>query len=293
MARLDEVFTHFGLSRVTAQLETTAKNSLRIAASEPNEEPVSRLGGRPNLPAGVDWPASTDGPLAFIAQLDLQRIPALPDLSLPATGSMFFFYDGNGNPKRPGDRERFRVVYSDHPLTDFPLRKFPDRLPDLHRWQGVQYGVARTEMTFPGIEDPAATALGLSREEEDGYWAFEDYWLQSQEEPRGLHRIGGYPNYIQHDPKFEAHIKSLDLWEGLWAKNGSNGDCSAETNRRFNELKTRLGTEAARWELLLQVDSEEANGMMWGDVGRLYFLIQKDHLRARRFEDAWLVWDCN
>ena len=62
--------------------------------------------------------------------------------------------------------------------------------------------------------------------------------------------------------------------------------------RRFDEARQREGHRAAEWELLLQVDSDEANGMMWGDMGRLYFLIHRDDLQARRFEKAWMIWDC-
>jgi len=95
---------------------------------------------------------------------------------------------------------------------------------------------------------------------------------------------------VQHDPKFEAHIKALDLWADIWRKRPGE-DYFVETNRRFSELK-RLKPDAANWELLLQIDSEEATQMMWGDMGRLYFLIQKEALAARRFDESWLVWDC-
>lgn len=36
--------------------------------------------------------------------------------------------------------------------------------------------------------------------------------------------------------------------------------------------------------LLLQFDSNQGAGMEWGDVGRLYFWIHPDDLRARRFD---------
>jgi uncharacterized protein YwqG len=32
--------------------------------------------------------------------------------------------------------------------------------------------------------------------------------------------------------------------------------------------------------------------MMWGDVGRIYFWLTDEDLRARRWEEAWLVLQC-
>lgn len=43
--------------------------------------------------------------------------------------------------------------------------------------------------------------------------------------------------------------------------------------------------------LLLQVDSEDANGMYWGDCGRLYVWIAVDDLAARRFDRATMLFD--
>lgn len=47
------------------------------------------------------------------------------------------------------------------------------------------------------------------------------------------------------------------------------------------------------WELLLQVDSEDKAGMMWGDVGRIYFLIHKTDLANRKFNKTWLIFQCS
>ena len=49
----------------------------------------------------------------------------------------------------------------------------------------------------------------------------------------------------------------------------------------------------ARWRLLFQVDSEDAAGMMWGDVGRLYYWIRDSDLRSSNFENCWMVLQCS
>ena len=54
-----------------------------------------------------------------------------------------------------------------------------------------------------------------------------------------------------------------------------------------------LDKNAARWNLLMQVDSNEEDlGMMWGDMGRLYLWITSDDLEARKFENTWLILQC-
>jgi uncharacterized protein YwqG len=55
----------------------------------------------------------------------------------------------------------------------------------------------------------------------------------------------------------------------------------------------QLRSGAADWRLLLQVDSEEHAGMVWGDAGRLYYWMRTQDLVARRFDQAWLVLQCS
>ena len=45
--------------------------------------------------------------------------------------------------------------------------------------------------------------------------------------------------------------------------------------------------------LLFQMDSESKKNIMWGDLGVARFLIKRSDLKARRFEKAYLVWDCS
>jgi hypothetical protein len=56
--------------------------------------PVSRLGGRPNLPARLEWPRDEDGPLRFLAQLDLDTLSGHSVFGgLRASGMLFFFFN--------------------------------------------------------------------------------------------------------------------------------------------------------------------------------------------------------
>ena len=292
MTKIGKALAKFNLGRVATQLEEAAKDSIRLAAAEPCKEAVSRLGGRPNLPRDVEWPESKEGPLAFVAQLDLGSMPRIREFGLPLAGSLFFFYSGNDSPTKPADRKMFRVLYIDSALDGIRERSFPKELDSKLRWQGFRFE-AQKEVSFPWPEDTIVRQLNLSKDESGSFWEFSSYWLEQQSQLRTLHRVGGYPNYVQHDPKFEAHLKTTGLWAEIWKK--GKLDAMAyfqETNRRFAEARQREGHRAAEWELLLQVDSEEANGMMWGDAGHLYFLMRRDDLQARRWEKAWMIWDC-
>ncbi len=50
----------------------------------------------------------------------------------------------------------------------------------------------------------------------------------------------------------------------------------------------------ANWQLLLQLDTVRKDDfeLMFGDCGRIYFYIRKDDLKARRFENVWLILQC-
>ena len=60
---------------------------------------VGRFGGLPELPVGMPWPAykeplaSAGEPLPFMFSLDCAALPRVPDLPLPADGSLLFFVD--------------------------------------------------------------------------------------------------------------------------------------------------------------------------------------------------------
>jgi uncharacterized protein YwqG len=53
-----------------------------------------------------------------------------------------------------------------------------------------------------------------------------------------------------------------------------------------------LSAGAEDWLLLLQVDSDDDAGMMWGDSGRLSFWIRKQDAASNDFTKVWMVLQC-
>jgi len=77
----------------------------------------------------------------------------------------------------------------------------------------------------------------------------------------------------------ESHLYSIGAW--------SMEATSDPTNRLIlhydNEQPYPSGTDTDA-RLLLQVDSQDNNGMSWGRSGKLYFFLQESDLAARRWD---------
>lgn len=102
----------------------------------------SRLGGEPDLPVGADWPDGDDGPLSFVAQVNLgDLVPLLPGEGLPTSGLLSFFYDTESMPWGfdPADRGSWAVIHSaaDDELVRRPV---PDGVPAEGRTDGKRPG---------------------------------------------------------------------------------------------------------------------------------------------------------
>ena len=232
----------------------------------------SHLGGVPSLPAGVAWPSRDGTPLTFLACLDLSSLhAALPIPWLPAAGRLLFFYDVQQQPWGfdPKDRGSFAVLLADGPgqatvapATVLLLPRHPAAFQKID--------------TYPSWERPEVSALDLTEQESERLMEMGD--AAFGEVPH--HLVGGFPDPIQGD---DMELQCQLVSHGLYC-----GDSSGYTDPKAAPLRDG----ATDWRLLLQLDTDDALGVMWGDGGMLYFWIREQDARAARFDQAWAVLQC-
>jgi uncharacterized protein YwqG len=281
-----------GLSRVREELDELMRPAIRVHAMATPEDELqvgaSKIGGRPDLPPAVEWPVCDcedyDGvlhrsvPQAFVAQFRLADV-AEHDVEglLPPTGMLHFFYApwqtvwGDG--RQVG---RWRVIHWDGDAAALARQDFPDHLPEESRFDACSVELA-TDMSLPCWESTRVDRLRLSDEEGDGYAELTDRLLQ----PRGcLTSLLGYATPIQGDVEADC--------EPAWM--------SMTREELAAAPDPRAAAREVRWvwrRLLFQLGSEQEAGMMWGDVGMLYYTICEEELNARNFDGVRLEMQCS
>src|SRR5438093_1519255 len=253
----------------------TEQQSLRLLPRSRGRR-VARLGGKPRLPVGEAWPEADDEPLAFIAEVDLAATRAVfGEEVLPSTGFLEFFYDAEQEAWGfdPTERLKWRVLWVEGRA---PERGLPRNLQEDARFKSVDLE-GRVDRTFAEWESWHIERLGMDREATHRYAEALNAWKEAQNLNVGsVHRILGHPDQIQGDMMVECQLASSGIDVG-----GLKPFRTEEADR----LKAGTG----EWRLLLQVDSDEVSGMMWGDVGRIYYWIRHEDLQKGFWDRVWLV----
>jgi uncharacterized protein YwqG len=215
---------------------------------------LSRLGGAPNLPPGVDWPISSDGPMGFLMQVDLAeaRDADGPEW-LPEAGRLCLFYDEDY-----GLAGQCRVL---HLEGQAPIAVAPAALAKARRHPERSVGF----QAFTSV--PSTDWLDVELGFGDGW----DELIDKDEQRFGdgpQHRLGGYPAEIQNEAMWvgcEHYARGLNPY--------------TQTGSPPPELLAA----AKSWRLLFQVDSDPALKTNWGDGGMLYVFIREEDARAGDF----------
>ena len=270
---------------------------IRLVHAEPGDPIIAQLGGLPALPIN-SWPVwPGNGPLSHVLSLDCASLAMLmPGWDMPGSGRLaFFYFDGEHYTGYHGSG----VGGWDHAtqagaqvLWLHPEDSTPEHLthvatpapPGLTAYPAVAL-TAVPALTWPGVEDPeseriwAAGGLGAPGPETgrppeaDALYEALDVRLGAGDPS---HRVGGYPEPIQpRTAEVEAEQAELAL---RGASTPSAGPA--------------VDDDVRGWRLLAQIDSDDAAKMRWGDLGKLYFMIRPDDLRARRFDQARFAWQC-
>lgn len=237
-------------------------------AAEPLPVTVSKFGGVPYLPAGVEAPTDSDGvPMGMVAQINCTELPENP--IYPPTGMVQFWVSTNvcwGIDKE----ENHRVIYYPQLGEANPdaVATWEDHERDF--WWPIKSECA-LEFTTPGreifapndsINHPLLEKWNQAYPEQ-AITSLDDFdvYVEEIEDFTGsgnYSRLGGLPDFIQGDPR-RAEPENSDI-----------------RRRTVN---------------LLTINSNI--GVLWGDCGTANWVIAPDRLAARDFSQVFYEWSCS
>jgi len=255
---------------------------------------VSRFGGWPDLPQGVDWPMWQDRPMSFLAQINLEDIHASqPDIRLPKQGLLLFFlgciddtYDNDAcqcetymvDPMlgtESTQKNAWKVIFAD-PNTPLQRTKFQGQ-PGPDMFAPCLLGVSRGGMPLPDEYTAAYVNIPFDQKERDNYNEVVD--LLSSEDWQN--QLMGYPNLIQFTPP--------DIQCELAATGNDPFSFPSEGSDEYKHLVKA----ASDWGLLLQLTSDDKPGFLWGDAGNLYFYGKRSEMEQGDFSNVWINYECH
>ncbi len=288
---------------LTAELEQAAESLMlewaRPAVElEPNpaaaELPAAagKIGGRPDLPQGHEWPLGRDPetgkhhPLSFVAQLNLAELASMEvRRELPDTGLLLFFFDM----ECAYDGE-CRVI---HVACTEGLQRtgFPDELD--FEYQYAERSLSLSAAAIP----PAWGNLSNEKQEQVSNLYRELTPHERLEEDLAARRHLTAPGGIYHEVRArlrryeDAYGDSRSYvlgWPDL-IQDEMEEECVAKARKVYG-----LRSQPEDWVLLLQLASftDEAGEMMFYDMGNLYFWIRRQELAAHDFSKVVPLVQC-
>ena len=275
-----------GLERVYPDLKTFLEPAIafRLMKVETGQSlnTKSHLGGKPDLPAGFQWPDHVGRPLDFLIQVNCAEIAGFePQSWLPKAGLLSFFYDLEEQPwgSDPEDLTGFRVVYFKN-ISELDSHELPDQCKPIPNW-ALQFSPCLTAPSpWSRVYEKLQSQIAFTPEEEDIYFNFIEA-LDSIAYPKGgQHRLLGHSANIQGDMQLEAQLVTHGI------------NCGDPEGYRSPKAR-QLEAGAEDWRLLLQLDSDRQALFTWGDAGMLYFWMRAEDLQSRSFDRAWMELQCN
>lgn len=220
----------------------------------------TKYGGRPDVPAGFEWPVDEQGrPLSFLFQINCAEVAPFDEKTqLPEQGLLAFYFQLDDDIDRDHMERYARVLYFDASSAMLSQADFPESLPEEYRAQEHGVKIYRKD-SYPDFEDFLYSNLNNTSFEYDQW----DNYDAAREQLE--------PEFSEEDP-------------GLIAT--SLGYARLVQGSIIDDFDTNV--------LLFQINSDEENpeGLMFGDCGVLYFYISRDDLYERRFDRITFEMQC-
>ena len=275
-----------------AVVASLVKNEIIVETEETAEKVlpyVSKIGGKPYLPANFKWPVYTSKddnvarPLSFFCQINLKEIRDYDkDDLLPDSGMLYFFYECESFcwGFDPSDKGAAKVYYFEN-IEEFVPMELPSDLIESYSMPEIAIRFSAGK-SYPGFEELEYHS------DMDCQWEDYDDVLEklgvSVVEDEGKHKLLGYADIIQDEMLSECERVSRGLYSG-----------DPESYREIpDEQKADIQEKAKDWILLLQLGTITKGSFEWmfGDCGMLYFYIRRQDLLQKRFDDVWFSLQC-
>ncbi|MCP8996356.1 YwqG family protein [Rothia sp. P3C3.S176] len=267
--------------------------------AEPLPQTASKFGGRPYLPAGELPPTNEKGePLGMIAQINCAELPE-NDI-YPATGMLQFWINPNDEEclwgfdyENPLSQKNHRVVYYETLGEPNPDAPFPTVDWDEGGWPiggfdcesgplEIEYG-----MTFE-VREQGVTASGY-----DYYDVFGAKWDETY--PDEL-LPEAHENPYKNQPRREALYELTEPFESEEEYSHVGGYPFFVQNDPRDEFEELRGHTVNLLTIVSESENEENEDeeieIMWGDAGAANWLITPEALAARDFSQVVFEWAC-
>ena len=278
------------------------KQAIRLKVTRPDAplpQTASKFGGRPYLPAGELPPTNEKGePLGMIAQINCADLPE-NDI-YPETGMLQFWINPNDEEcmwgydyENPLSQKNHRVVYYETLGEPNPDAPFPNVDWDEGGWPiggfdcesgplEIEYG-----MTFE-VREQGVTASGY-----DYYDVFGAKWDETY--PDEL-LPEAHENPYKNQPRREALYELTEPFESEEEYSHVGGYPFFVQNDPRDEFKELRGHTVNLLTIVSESENEENEDeeieIMWGDAGAANWLITPEALAARDFSQVVFEWAC-
>lgn len=252
------------LENFREQIEASVKTFIKIFP-EPESNVnwwQSKFGGLPYLPKSVEYPKNPEGdPLFLLAQINFADVPPLE--GFPEKGILqFYILDEHLFGVNYDDetiQSDWRILYFPNPdtneenlITNFEFLPEPKEIAEL-LLRNKCYALKFEKNYVPTLIENCDAVVNYEADCPIPNEFIEEY---CEKFPPFGHKIGGVPRFVQND-------------------------------QRPKTLK-----EEDQYILLLQIDTDSALGIEWGDDGAAHFLIKKSALKNLDFTEVKYVWEC-
>ncbi|WP_162306877.1 DUF1963 domain-containing protein [Winogradskyella ouciana] len=235
----------------------------------------SKIGGKPDLPKGFEWPKKDNKSMLFCAQYNLAEITKFDKENiLPKKGFFYIFLslDQEWN-EFNGVNQPFKFIFSE---TENIIRtEFPNDLEENQTFKTAEIEYFQF-YTIP--DDENYKLFEFEKKYEDFYFYFyqptDEYLIEElYEDSNKMHQILGYDRSIQSSVVYEFASKELGLYLAE----------SSEYKKRWNDIVELSKT----YELLLQLDCFDSNTDLtkFGGSGTYYFGLSKTDLEKKNFNN--------